>query len=77
MMTVLNDNDWFKHSIQIYHQFESLQNGTSHLLALQSCTNLCDYELGKNIHSKINMQRLQDPKMRIKFATTLIDLYGN
>eukprot|EP01084_Bolivina_argentea_P255882 430545_1 len=33
IMTVLNDNYWFKQSQQIYNKFESLHKNTSHLLA--------------------------------------------
>ena len=77
-MTVLNDNEWFRNSLQIYGEFEALQNQTSHLLALQACAHLCDLEQGQRIHNThIDLQRMSDAKARLKFATTLVDLYGN
>lgn len=77
IMTALNEKEWFIDSLRLYQSHESLHNHTSHLLALQCAALRCDLEIGQQIESKIDWFAISDRKMRVKFATSLVDLYGN
>ena len=77
IMTVLNNNNMNKITLEIYNKYKLLQDDISHVLAIKACNNLKDYEKGKKIHSDIILLNNDINKNNNHLKSALIDLYGN
>eukprot|EP01083_Nonionella_stella_P009098 26367_1 len=68
MMKVLGSAGKHKEVLQLYKQYDVLNDDVSHLLALQSCAEMDDLQMGQHIHASIHVSHL--------IANALLNLYG-
>ena len=67
------DNDQSAEALQLYHNTNIRKDDVCHMLAINACINLEEYEKGMEIVSNITLS----PLSNIKLKTTLIDFYGH
>ena len=72
MMKTFIDNDQSQNALNLYYQYQYLQNNHLHCLAIKACIKLNDYKRGQQIECD-----LKDDDDDIYIKTALIDLYGN
>eukprot|EP01083_Nonionella_stella_P101230 286739_1 len=75
MMKTLVQNNCNDEAIALYQRFDHLHNDISHLYGIKACIHSDDFELGKEIHSKVMTQGGRVGN--IKLINSLIDFYGH
>eukprot|EP01083_Nonionella_stella_P061012 159097_1 len=72
MMKALVHNKRNKEALQLYEQYDALNDDVSHMLAIQACINMNDMDTGKTLHAAIDAKHYT-----IQLYSTLIEFYGH